>query len=221
MKRGRKEGQAIKGYPADGYVYLNDFIPVSVGRGFVAKLIGDLQRQGIQLETLRKEQPLLRQAAVELYSYHYSPMALFHWGMTPAVSSIIGEAVLPTYAYFRIYRAGDTCRVHGDRPACEHSVSLTLASSDEAPWPLEFASTPIEIPYARADNEFRRDERRRSVDMASGDAVLYRGVEYHHGRTTPNPNAWSAHLFLHWVTENGPHAENAFDGQQPPVEIRI
>jgi hypothetical protein len=25
-----------------------------------------------------------------------------------------------------------------------------------------------------------------------------------HGRTTPNPNGWSAHLFLHWVERGAP-----------------
>jgi hypothetical protein len=46
-----------------------------------------------------------------------------------------------------------------------------------------------------------------------GDAVLYYGVRYPHGRTTPNPNTWSAHLFLHFVDRNGPHAGEAFDGR--------
>ena len=40
--------------------------------------------------------------------------------------------------------------------------------------------------------------------MEVGDAVLYQGVNYAHGRITPNPNAWSAHLFLHFVDRNGP-----------------
>jgi hypothetical protein len=35
--------------------------------------------------------------------------------------------------------------------------------------------------------------------MNVGDAVLYRGVNHRHGRLRPNPNAWSANLFLHWI----------------------
>ena len=221
MNEAQTEGTASSHYRMDGYAHLKEFVPAEVGRGFVAKLVGDLQRQGVSLDKLRKEQPLLRQAAVELYSYHYPPMAMFHWGMTPAISSIVGKALLPTYAYFRIYRAGDICRVHGDRPACEHSVSLTLASSEGNFWPLEFASSPIETPYARADDAFRIDEMPRAVDMLPGDAVLYRGVQFHHGRTKPNPNLWSAHLFLHWVEQNGPFADSAFDGQKPPAEITL
>jgi hypothetical protein len=51
-----------------------------------------------------------------------------------------------------------------------------------------------------------------ALTMEPGDAVLYRGAEHRHGRMTPNANAWSAHLFLHWVDRNGPYASHAFDG---------
>jgi hypothetical protein len=40
---------------------------------------------------------------------------------------------------------------------------------------------------------------------------MYRGVNHRHGRIEPNPNRWSAHLFLHWVDANGPFADQAFD----------
>jgi hypothetical protein len=52
-----------------------------------------------------------------------------------------------------------------------------------------------------------------------GDAVLYQGVHHHHGRTTPNPNRWSAHLFLHWVERDGAFAGDAFDKQPPPMTV--
>ena len=55
--------------------------------------------------------------------------------------------------------------------------------------------------------------------MAVGDAVLYQGVHHHHGRTTPNPNRWSAHLFLHWVERDGPYADHAFDQQALPAHV--
>ena len=60
-----------------------------------------------------------------------------------------------------------------------------------------------------------------AVAMAAGDAVLYQGVHHHHGRVTPNPNRWSAHLFLHWVERNGAYADYAFDGQRPPAEVAL
>jgi hypothetical protein len=48
--------------------------------------------------------------------------------------------------------------------------------------------------------------------MEVGDAVLYQGVHHRHGRMTPNPNGWSAHLFMHWVDQDGPYRDQAFDG---------
>lgn len=47
--------------------------------------------------------------------------------------------------------------------------------------------------------------------MAPGDAVVYRGTDYYHGRVSPNPNRWSAHLFMHWVERDGPCRDHAFD----------
>jgi hypothetical protein len=55
--------------------------------------------------------------------------------------------------------------------------------------------------------------------MKVGDAVLYQGVHHRHGRTTPNPNTWSAHLFLHWVDREGPYRDHAFDGKGDPPRV--
>jgi hypothetical protein len=100
-------------------------------------------------------------------------------------------------------------------------LSLTLGYADGVPWPLEVARRPIAEPYERADTAFTPDEDMAGVPMAAGDAVLYQGVHHHHGRTTPNPNRWSAHLFLHWVDRDGPFAEEAFDRQQVPATVEF
>ena len=57
--------------------------------------------------------------------------------------------------------------------------------------------------------------------MEVGDAVLYQGVHHRHGRMSPNPNGWSAHLFLHWVDRDGPHRAHAFDGNAAPAEVNF
>ncbi len=203
-------------YKSDGYLPLPSFMPREVATGFLARMKADLARQGVSMTHLERGGPLLATKAPELYGYHYPPMISFLWGMTPAIERIVGEELLPTYAYFRLYRAGDICRVHGDRQSCEHSISLTLACSDDLQWPLEIGRRAIDKPYARADETFVLEDDMQSVAMEAGDAVLYQGVHRHHGRTTPNPNRWSAHLFLHWVARGGPYADQAFDGQTPP-----
>ena len=211
--------QAIADYRTRGYAHLPGFVPREVCTALLARMKVDLARQGVQLASLEQEGPLLRSRAPELYGHHYPMFASFLWGMTPAVANLVGEEVLPTYAYFRLYRKGDICRVHGDRQACEHSLSLTLGYSDDLAWPLEVSARRIDKPFARADERFEVDEAPGSVAMQAGDAVLYQGVHHHHGRTTPNPNSWSAHLFLHWVARDGPYSDQAFDGQVPPASV--
>jgi len=205
-------------YRDDGYLALPGFLPTDVTHAFLGTLKSDLTRAGVAFDQLKRGSDLLKTDAVEVYGLQYTPMITFLWGMTPAVSKLVGRELRPTYCYFRMYRAGDICRIHSDRYACEHSLSLLLAASDDRPWPLEVGSRHIETPRQRADADFG-DEPYGSVAMRAGDAVLYQGVHRAHGRMMPNPNRWSAHLFLHWVDVDGPYAREAFEGMQiPPTE---
>lgn len=144
-----------------------------------------------------------------MYGYHFPPMLTLLWGLTPVAEQLSGKALLPSYSYFRIYREGDVCLVHSDRYSCEHSMSLTLDYSDGVPWPLELERFDSE-PSSRTEENFGA-QAPAALAMSPGDGVLYRGVQRRHGRTLPNPNGWSAHLFLHWVERGGPYAEFAFD----------
>ena len=156
--------------------------------------------------------------AYELYGYHWWPMTTLHFGLTSRMESLTGVALLPTYSFFRSYQGGDICRIHADRAACEHSLSLTLAYADDQPWSLsvervalapdDFFKSGQTSDYGDADyDEFA---------MRPGDAVLYKGIERRHGRLAPNPNRWSAHLFLHWVEKDGAYAGEAYDGRSLP-----
>jgi hypothetical protein len=146
-------------------------------------------------------------------------MTTFLWGLTPIVSQVVGRDLLPTYDYLRIYREGDICRVHHDRPSCEHSLSLTLDYSDGVPWNLDLGQKES-TPSAKVDEDFG-GEPFCSMKMEVGDAVLYRGVNHRHGRLSPNPNGWSVHLFLHWVDRSGPYRDHAFDGRIHGSETRF
>jgi hypothetical protein len=153
---------------------------------------------------------LLTKPAIEVYSLEYPPMATFLWGLTPRISQVAGRDLVPSYAYFRIYQQGDVCRVHSDRPACEHSLSLTVELGDNIPWALSFEKRALEQPLAQIDPDFGA-EPFSSLAMGAGDGVMYRGVNHRHGRLDPNPNSWSAHIFMHWVDPDGPYADHAFD----------
>lgn len=206
-------------YNEQGYAHLKGLISPEVARAFLQDLKQDLGPGAIALSRVTEHVNLLDRPAFEIYGHHYKPMRFFLWGLTPIMRQITGRDLLPTYDYFRIYREGDVCRVHSDRHACEHSLSLTLDYSDGEIWPLEVERGRSE-PSAKVDADFGPEDHV-AIPMEVGDAVLYQGVHHRHGRTTPNPNAWSAHLFLHWIDREGPYRDQAFDGQGEPMPVNF
>lgn len=205
-------------YSKDGYATIRGLVPPEVASNLFKQVQMDLTAAGKSFQTFAQAQPLSKHQTVDISGHFYRPLTTFLWGLTPIISELTGADLLPSYDYFRIYQRDDICRVHSDRPSCEHSVSLTLAYSDGKPWPLEVGSIPVsgEGPCV----EDFGDEPYFSVEMQPGDAVLYRGIDLRHGRMTPNPNQWSAHLFLFWVERGGPFAQHAFDEERLRSELR-
>jgi hypothetical protein len=205
-------------YGKDGYATIRGLIPPEVAANLVRQIQMDLKAAGKSFETFAQPQPLSKFETVDISGHFYRPLTTFLWGLTPIIGELTGADVLPSYDYFRIYRKDDICRVHSDRPSCEHSVSLTLAYSDDVPWPLEVGSVRVTGEDPCVDDF--GDEPFSGIAMQPGDAVLYRGIELRHGRTMPNPNAWSAHLFLFWVERDGEFAQHAFDEQRLRSELK-
>jgi hypothetical protein len=212
--------EIIGSYDDDGYAHLKNLLAPEVAHAFLQGLHSDMGDLPIPLSKQAEYPNLLRRAAFEIYGHHYKPMLYFLWGLTPIVSSIVGRDLLPTYDYLRIYREEDTCRVHHDRQSCEYSLSLTLDYSDGVAWALELGKQRQPAPNSTTAENFG-DEPYESIVMQIGDAVLYQGVHHRHGRITPNPNGWSAHLFLHWVDRDGPYRDHAFDGQMKPEKVNF
>jgi hypothetical protein len=195
-------------YRTNGYVLVRRLFPPKLLATFRGQLQVDLNLMGSRRYVKACE--LLTRPSIEVYSLEYPPMASFLWGLTPRVAQIAGCELMPSYAYFRIYQQGDVCKVHSDREACEHSMSLTVELGDNIPWALSVEKRRLERPLADIDPDFGSEDFT-ELPMSAGDAVMYRGVNHRHGRLQPNPNSWSAHLFLHWVEANGPYADHAFD----------
>jgi hypothetical protein len=206
----------VEGNYADGYALIRGLIPDELAKVFLNRLKTDMERARLPLSRFDTGSPILNKQAIEIAGEQYRPMTQFLWGMTPAMSQLTGKELLPTYNYFRLYREGDVCKVHSDRESCEHSLSLTLAYSDGKPWDLGVAKDSIEEPGPIRDGF--DDDAYSSLSMQPGDAVLYQGVHYRHGRVTPNPNRWSAHLFLHWIDKHGPYKDFAFDRSETVPE---
>lgn len=211
--------EMIGDYEANGYAHVRGLILPQVAQAFLGALQNHLGDGPMTLSNLRTPK-LLARPAFEIYGHHYRPMITFLWGLTPVVSELLGRELLPTYDYLRIYREGDICKVHFDRPSCEHSMSLTLDYSDGESWPLEIGHIQHREPGPAIDGDFGEEDYV-SIPMEVGDAVLYRGTNHRHGRVSPNPNGWSAHLFLHWVDADGPYRDHAFDGQMDSAPVNF
>lgn len=211
---------ATDAYWKNGYAKIDKVAPPEVARG----LLGIISRHIATPEIGRKmlNPPSVNaKPSYEFYSYRFPLVAGFHWGLTAQMCDLTGKRLLPTYAYFRVYQNGDICTVHSDRPSCEHSMSMPLAYGDDILWAFEIGQRHYEFDVAsqiKAATDFG-EEPYTSLDLAPGDAILYCGTSRRHGRMSPNPNKWSAHLFLHWVDADGPFKEWAFDRQVlPPIE---
>jgi hypothetical protein len=194
-------------YRTQGYAVLPAFLGNDLSKAIVDQVMQDALAGGVSLN-VRETSQVLRRKAFELNSNHYVPLRTLHWGLTPTVAAMVGREIAPTYCLFRIYAKDDICRVHADTPACEHSISLMLASDGDDPWSLDIATESTPLRHLPPAQDFGAAGHV-AAPMRPGDAVLYQGVTRRHGRVTPNPNKWSAHLFLHWVSRDGPYAENA------------
>lgn len=205
---------AAQAYRDRGYAALPGLLAPDLCSALAAQFLRDLAEKRVA-PRFAEGKRLLRSNVLNIHSARYPLMQSFHWGLTPQITALAGADLAPTYALFRVYPRHAICMVHGDRPACEHSVSLTLASGGSEPWPLEIATEPTPLGHAGARDDFRGAPHI-SVPLAPGGGLLYRGITHRHGRLMPNPNPWSAHLFLHWIDRAGPHAAEAFDRRPPP-----
>jgi len=176
------------------------------------------QNPGLLKQFLTK--PIINaKPAYEFYGNGYPALMGFHWGLTTRICDFTGRRLAPTYSYFRVYQKGDICTVHTDRESGEHSLSMALGYADNIVWPFEIGSTKYpfeETNKMKAAMDFG-GESNTALELNPGDAVLYRGMNYLHGRMTPNPNRWSAHAYFQWIDIDGPYKEWMFD-KQPILE---
>ena len=127
--------------------------------------------------------------------------------LLPHFEKASGKRLYPTYSYARMYKTGEKLEIHTDREACEISATITLDFVGKA-WPI----------YMGDEGGANASK----IEMAQGDAVLYRGMEKHHWRKKFK-GEWQAQVFLHYVDADGPHKEWKFDKRQglnmPPPSL--
>jgi hypothetical protein len=133
--------------------------------------------------------------------YNFLPFLRLLVDKIPEVNRLLGEKVLPTYTYARVYKESSELLRHRDRPACE--ISFTLNLSKDCEWPIYFQ---------------RPDGSETSIELNPGDAVLYLGCQADHWRNEFKGQEY-IQLFMHYVRAHGPKAWAYFDKlqQQPPT----
>jgi len=107
----------------------------------------------------------------------------------PTVEKESNLKLFPTFTYWRYYVFGADLKQHTDRPSCEISVTACVKKYDN--WPLIIQGEKIEL------NE--------------GDGLLYSGCEQKHGRPGIYKGEGMAQVFFHYVNQNGPYKDHAYD----------
>lgn len=112
-----------------------------------------------------------------------------------AVENVIGEELIPTYSYARLYTNGNTLEKHTDRPSCEISMTVQLGRSHHYAWPIHMGS--------------------KRFDLGEGDGVIYKGCDVEHWRNVcDGPEGYvSGQAFFHYVRKNGSYAGYAGDNR--------
>lgn len=100
--------------------------------------------------------------------------------LLPHFEKASGKRLHPTYSYARLYKPGEKLDIHVDRPSCEISATLTLGFDGKV-WPI----------YMGDEGGANASK----IEMAVGDAVLYRGMEKYHWRKKFK-GEWQAQVFF-------------------------
>ena len=114
----------------------------------------------------------------------------------PKIEEIVEDKLLPTYSYARIYRNNAILKLHRDRPSCEVSVSIQLASvgvQNKDGWAISMDG--------------------KNIHLSDSDGVIYNGLKVEHGRDelVCESNGFQAQVFLHYVRASGRFARFCFD----------
>lgn len=109
------------------------------------------------------------------------------------LSDFVGEDLLPTYTYARVYHKGSVLERHTDRPACE--ISFTMNLDKDKNWPIY-----IQKP----------DGTESKIEMNPGDAMLYLGCIADHWRLKYTGNEYTQ-VFIHYVRSFGENSWAFFD----------
>jgi len=147
-------------------------------------------RRGEWKEAAKEGDPTSR------YAYYADPLIeVLLEASKESVEDATGRELIPTYSYSRIYQPGEKLKQHVDRPACEVSVTINVATKGEF--------SPVYTQYGQNDPE--------KHVLNPGDAVIYLGCDVTHWRQPLKDGQLNVQFMLHYVDKNGPNADHAKD----------
>ncbi len=161
------------------YIYLNEFINKELAYSLADDFESFCTTGGIGGDS---------QCPKSSAFYNYAPFLQLLCDKNGALSEFLGEGVVPTYSFARVYKNGCDLKPHVDATRCEISITCHLRGDEE--WPF----------YVNGEEKV----------LKPGDAVLYLGNEAEHWRK-PYTGEKYTQVFLHYVRTNGPHFSNVFD----------
>jgi len=112
------------------------------------------------------------------------------------IEDTLGEELLPSYNYCRLYRKNEMLLKHIDRPSCEISFTVTL-DYEKAPWPFYIQQDGQAVP----------------IILNRGDICVYYGHDVVHWRDQMTHQNWQTQAFFHYVKKNGAYTNHAYDNE--------
>ena len=168
-----------------GAIHISKLLPIDFCQFFTHVLM-----RHIDLKENQGDSQIPNAKSILDHEYMFETLQERLW---PTVESIVGEELIPTYSYARLYSNGDELEKHTDRPACEISVTLQLGRSHHYAWPIYMGGMRF--------------------DMAEGDGVIYKGCDIEHWRNKCDgpDNYYSGQVFCHYVRKNGKYTNEVGD----------
>lgn len=133
---------------------------------------------------------------------NYIPFLELLCEKTPKITKVLGEFVLPTYSYSRIYKNKDILEKHTDRDSCE--VSLTVHLDGDIEWEIFLQDLNGKV---------------QSITLNSGDALMYSGCTVPHWRDEYEGNFYTQ-VFLHYVKSKGSKNQYYFDRKEDVTTLK-
>ena len=146
-----------------------------------------------EIDIVSQNDPAFNSTAIRYYADPLAEVLLKK--ATSLVSETIGEKVLPTYSFFRVYRPGEKLARHTDRESCEVSVTIHIASVG--------VENKIHMHSLSGENA--------EIALSPGDAVVYQGREVEHWREAIEEGQLVVQFMLHYVKEKGNYAAFSLD----------